>query len=339
MIVKKAFARVGLMGNPSDCFYGKTLSTCIGNFWAEVFLTDSWRLCIIPHQTHDPTEFSCLEDLVNMSSRYGYYGGLRLITATCTRFSGYCREKGIELDERNYTIRYDTNIPRQVGLGGSSAIIVALLKALMEFYGLTDADIPLEIQPNLVLSVEAKELEITAGLQDRVVQTYGGTVFMNFDKQVMGDLGHGIYVRMDSSLLPKLFIAYMERPGKTSGRMHNPIRYRFDQGDSVIVEAMCNFMTYASQAKQALEEEDLQRFAVLMNKNFDLRRQIYGDGLIGERNLRMIQIARAIGVPAKFPGSGGAVVGVYSSPEQCNELFKVYKAEGYKFTNVSVGSG
>ena len=36
--------RVGLIGNPSDGFYGKTISFTINNFWAEVTITESSRL-------------------------------------------------------------------------------------------------------------------------------------------------------------------------------------------------------------------------------------------------------------------------------------------------------
>ena len=136
MIFKKAYARIGLMGNPSDGFYGKTLSCCITNFHAEIILTESHRLRILPHQAHDLTEFNSLEELTAISTKYGYYGGLRLIYATCKYFRDYCQEYQLPIDDRNFTIRYDTNIPRQVGLGGSSAIITALLKALMEFYSL-----------------------------------------------------------------------------------------------------------------------------------------------------------------------------------------------------------
>ena len=36
--------RVGLMGNPSDGFYGKTISLSIENFWAEVTIAESSKL-------------------------------------------------------------------------------------------------------------------------------------------------------------------------------------------------------------------------------------------------------------------------------------------------------
>jgi len=335
MIEKRTYARIGLMGNPSDMFYGKTISSCITNFHAKVTLTESQQLRIEPHRVFDPTEFPSLRELEATSKRDGYYGGIRLIYATCKLFSEYCREHNLMLDDRNYTIRYDTDIPRQVGLGGSSAIVVALLKALMEFYGLTDEDIPLEIQPNLVLSVETDELGINAGLQDRVVKVYGGTVFMDFDKSIMDRLGHGLYERMDSRLLPNLFLAYVEGSGKDSGRMHNQVRFRFNQGDREIVDAMATFAGYAVEAKQALEKGYHRRLGELMNMNFNLRRKIYGDGAIGERNLRMIEIGRNHGAPTKFPGSGGAVIGIYEDEEQYRRLEAAYLSQGFKFTKAN----
>ena len=75
----------------------------------------------------------------------------------------------------------------------------------MQFYGLTDQEIPKQIQPNLVLSVETEELEIDAGLQNRVIQVYGGITFMTFSKDLMTSQGQGNYQYLDSSLIPNLF--------------------------------------------------------------------------------------------------------------------------------------
>jgi glucuronokinase len=334
MIGHRTYARIGLIGNPSDGFFGKTLSTCIKNFHAQVVLMESLRIKIVPHSIHDPTEFSSLAELEETSIRDGYYGGIRLIYATCKRFHEYCRENGITLDNRNFSIMYDTNIPRQVGLGGSSAIIVSLLKSLMEFYGLTDNNIPLVVQPNLVLSVETKELGINAGLQDRVIQTYGGMVYMDFNREDMENLSHGVYEPMDSRLIPNLFLVYTENPGKDSGKMHNEVRFRFNQGDDEIINAMATFAGYAQEAKDVLKKKDHKRFGELMNMNFDLRRKIYGDKVIGEESLRMIEIARKLGATSKFPGSGGAVIGMYEDENHYEILKEAYVSNGFRFTKV-----
>ena len=41
--------RVGLMGNPSDGFNGKTIAMSISNFWAEVTLVESQTLVTHVH--------------------------------------------------------------------------------------------------------------------------------------------------------------------------------------------------------------------------------------------------------------------------------------------------
>ena len=43
-IRSKSYARIGLIGNPSDGFYGKTISMSISNFWAEVTIVESEKL-------------------------------------------------------------------------------------------------------------------------------------------------------------------------------------------------------------------------------------------------------------------------------------------------------
>lgn len=113
-ITKRAYARVGLVGNPSDGFYGKTISLAISNYWAEATIAQSERLVLERHPLNDPTEFGSLADLHGISRKEGYQGGLRLMQATCKKFFEYCCEHGIAIARRNFRLKYDTNIPRQV---------------------------------------------------------------------------------------------------------------------------------------------------------------------------------------------------------------------------------
>ena len=57
-----------------------------------------------------------------------------------------------------------------MGLAGSSAIVTATLKCLMDFFNLTESDMSKAFQPQFILDVEKSELHINAGLQDRVIQ-------------------------------------------------------------------------------------------------------------------------------------------------------------------------
>ena len=77
-IEKTSYARVGLMGNPSDGYFGKTLGLSVRNFWATVTLTASKTLRLIPNPLYDPNEFGSLNGLHEIGRREGYQGGMRL---------------------------------------------------------------------------------------------------------------------------------------------------------------------------------------------------------------------------------------------------------------------
>lgn len=64
VIEHKAYARVGLLGNPSDVYFGKTISFSVANFYATVKLRPSKDLIIQPHPTHDLVHFQSHHQLV-----------------------------------------------------------------------------------------------------------------------------------------------------------------------------------------------------------------------------------------------------------------------------------
>ncbi|KAG6578675.1 Glucuronokinase 1, partial [Cucurbita argyrosperma subsp. sororia] len=305
VIEHKAYARVGLLGNPSDVYYGRTISFAFSNFWACVQLRPSEELVITPHPTHDFVHFRSLDHLVNRLSSEGYYGGVRLLMAICKVFYSYCRENEINLHTRNFTLSYDTNIPRQTGLSGSSAIVCAALSCLLDFFDVRHL-IKVEVRPNLVLAAE-KELGIVAGLQDRVAQVYGGLVYMDFSQEHMEKLGHGIYTPMDINLLPPLYLIYADNPSD-SGKVHSTVRQRWLDGDKLIISSMQEVAMVAEEGRTVLLEKDYSKLAALMNRNFDLRRRMFGDDVLGALNIEMVELARRVGAASKFTGSGGAVV-------------------------------
>lgn len=316
-----AYARAGLIGNPSDGYYGKTISITVRNFRARVICYPSANLEIRENAIDAPI-WNSINDLREGVKLYGYYGGLRLIRAIIKRFADYCEEEGIALPKRNFTIEYESDIPARVGLAGSSAIVTATLRALMQFY---EVDIPKEIQPNIILCAERDELGIGAGLQDRVIQVYENMVYMDFDRQLLESRGYGRYEPLDPALLPSLFIAYDTRLGEGSEVFHNNIRERFENGDPVVVDAMRQFAQFAEDSRQALLDGDRDRLFELMNKNFDLRSSLYQ---LRESDINLVRYARVVGASAKFAGSGGAVIGVYEDEKMLNRLREIYAKIG-----------
>ncbi|MGD2294593.1 MAG: GHMP kinase [Candidatus Aminicenantes bacterium] len=313
VIESQAFARAGLLGNPSDGYFGKIIAVSVKNFAARVALEETQDLKIIA-STQDKDIFQSISDLVEQTRLFGYYGGARLIKAAIKKFDDHCRHHNIDLKEKNFTVRYETSIPRQLGLGGSSAIITAAVRALMEFYVV---DIPREILPSLILDAERKELGINAGYMDRVVQVYEGCMYMDLDAGVIREKGHGIYERLDPELLPDLYLAYKPDLGKVSSLVLNDIQQGYDRGEKFVLEILERLAELARLGRHALERGNLDEFQSLMDENFDLRSKIMR---ISESNRELILTARSCGASAKFAGSGGSIIGMYRGEDMFDRL-------------------
>ncbi|MBN1516697.1 GHMP kinase [Candidatus Sumerlaeota bacterium] len=313
IIETHAHARAGLMGNPSDGYFGKTLSIPVRNFSARIVLYEWERVEVLPNR-QDHVRFGSLQELASEVGRNGYFGGMPLIAAALKKFHDYCQENDVALPRENFSIRYETDVPRQVGMAGSSAIVTATFLALMQFY---EIEIPLPELPNWVLATEVDELRIRAGLQDRVVQCYDAPVFMDFDREIMERQRHGEYETLDPALFPPLYLAYKEWLSEVSGIVHNDLRERWDRGDQDVHDAMQEFARLATEARQCLLDGRPEQLGPLMDANFDLRRKIMK---VSPENLKMVETARKCGASAKFCGSGGAIVGVCPDDKTFNKL-------------------
>jgi len=313
IIESRAFARAGLLGNPSDGFFGKTISVIVRNFGAHVTLYQSPELVIV-EQPVDINRFRNIHQLVETVRLTGYYGGTRLVKAGIKKFWEYCYNNNIRIENKNFTISYKTSIPRQVGLAGSSAIITATMRALCQFY---KVEIPLELFPSVVLSAEVDELSINAGLQDRVIQAFEGCVFMDFDKEHLLKNNFGYYERIDTQLLPKLYLAYKTDLSKVSGKVFNNIRQMYDAGDTHVIDTLNQIAGCAERGKAAILNKDYDDLNALINLNFDLRCKIMN---ISESNLELVNTARNCGASAKFSGSGGAIIGMYKDDSMLQKL-------------------
>lgn len=320
MIKAISYPRAAVIGNPSDGFFGKTIAFPFSNFQVEASLIPRTGIVISP-----------VEGLtyVNLDAFYKAYlqKGIDdknpLLSATIKKFYEYCQAKGIELHDRGFEITFESNIPREIGLAGSSAIITAIIKCLLSYY---QVDIPREQLANLILEVEIQEMKISAGLQDRVVQVYQKPIYMDFDKQLMESQGYGHYQTLASELFQNFYIAYRTAGAESSDVVHNDLGSRYRNGDKEVHEVMTELAVLTDEFLGALRgEENADQIGAYMNRNFDLRESICA---ISRNNLEMITLARSQGASAKFTGSGGAIIGVYASEEMYKSLKDTYSQHG-----------
>jgi glucuronokinase len=253
-----AHARAALAGNPSDGFAGAVLACCVGELraWARAEHAEG--------PSSDPPN--------------------TLVDAAIARFGrGPC------------TVRWGTEVPREVGLGGSSAIITATVRALCALH---DHALAPDELAEMVLAVEAQDLGIAAGPQDRYAQAHGGLLLMDFAGP------KPCVERLDPKLLPPLYLAWRTDAAETSHAVHGGLRDRAAEPD--VRTAMARLAGHARGARDALVAGDEAAFAAAVDGSFDERAALLE---LDPRHVAMVHAARAAGASANYAGSGGAIVG------------------------------
>lgn len=312
-------ARSALVGNPSDGFGGATIALTLPSLRAVVTAAPARRVTLEAGGAR--ISFDDASQLI-AACRAGAYppeGPLALALAAAKRF---CERLADETDPGAVgfeLVANDSTIPPRVGLAGSSAVVVGTLRALGE---LLEAPVPEDELPGLALACETDELGIAAGLQDRVVQTLGGLVFMDFDP---AHPAGGRYERLEPDLLPPLAVWWLEGAGADSGATHQTVHERFARGDREVVATIEEIAALARAGREAIMRSDHAALGALMSRNFDLRREIYR---LDPRHEALIQAARDHGVAANYTGSGGAIVALSTDPERTAALGEALERRG-----------
>ena len=308
-------ACAGLVGAPSDRYGGRVVAVGIDNFAAEVELTPWDGVSITPGDT-DQASWPELADVLADSERYGYTGGRPLIQATLATFAAFVERTALGPVSGGFRIAYRSSIPRRLGLAGSSAIVVAVLRALAAHHGL-------EIQPALIASLarEAEErLGLSPGLAAPVSQTFGGVVAMDFRARRVRtehDLDVGEYRLLDPAGLPAMYLAWTPDDAARGPWRDADIRSRIDARDWSVTSGMKMLAALAEQAEEAVRQGDHGALASLIDQSFDVRRKLTP---LDPRQTEMVDRARAVGVSATFAGWAGAIVGTYRGLAQIDDL-------------------
>jgi glucuronokinase len=268
----------------------------------------------------DLTSWDSIANFLDSVDGFGYRTGPQLLAAAVRTFLDVASSLNHDMPS-DFRLRYSTTIPRQVGLAGSSALVISTLRCLGAF---VDLDIPGELLASVALRAETEQLGIVAGLQDRVVQSIGGLVAMDFSKmEVDARLGiaHGQYEQLDPGLLPPLFVAYRSAAAEPSDRYHRDLRARFDAGETMVIETMRSLANLVTEGRAALRWHDHEHFGALLHQNMELRR---GLGPLAPGQIELVDIAESLDTFASFAGSGGAIVGVFGDAAHLEQLRGAY---------------
>lgn len=291
-------ARAALAGNPSDGHGGAVVATVIESLRATVTITEADMFRLGPLAP----PFDSIDQLVGDFPTVGPDADQPLVPAALVTLREHL---GAAL--RPVSINVETTIPRSLGLAGSSAIVIATMLALAPLHDGATWAARLRDDPSLLASLALKAerdvLGIAAGLQDRVVQSFGGTVAMEFGdrhRRTIDGLMAGTY-RSLRSPPGAMAIAYRPESAGDSGSVHGQVA----GSDTAFVAAMIESAGQARRAARAIESADPVDLGRAMDATFDLRASVMD---LDPRHVAMIDVARSWGAAANYTGSGGAIV-------------------------------
>jgi galactokinase/mevalonate kinase-like predicted kinase len=321
-VVCSAPGRAGIIGNPTDMYGGAVLSCSMG-MRARVSITPAAELIL--ETGEEECRIASRADLHPKGDRFDIARAvldyLRLPPLACR-------------------VRYDSEIPLQSGMAGSTALVVALLNALRVWQGEKSSRYHLAEQARYV---ELNNLKVVCGYQDAYMCTFGGLNYMDFR-------GKQFYRRAEAELFATVeplaphvselpFVLGFTGVQHASSAVHRPLRERWLDGEAVVVEGYKRITEIARTGKKALLLRDWEQLGQLMNENHAVQRDLGGSGESNERLISAALKAGALGAKLAGAGDGGTIIALWPWAEMTPLQEALYEAGASAIFYPEVGPG
>jgi galactokinase/mevalonate kinase-like predicted kinase len=297
-VVCSAPGRAGIIGNPTDMYGGAVLS-CSMALRARVTVSPARELVL--EAGGEQFRVVSREDLHPRGDQFDLARAvldyLRLPPLACH-------------------IHYDSEIPMRSGMAGSTALLVALLNALLmwqrektNLYHLAER----------ARYVELNYLKVVCGYQDAYMCTFGGLNYMDFGgKQFYRRAEAELFATMEPlaahvSALP--FVLGFTGVQHASSAVHKPLRERWLDGEAAVVAGYKRITEIARVGKKALILGDWPLLGRMMNDNHAIQRGLGGSGESNERLIEAALEAGALGAKLAGAGDGGTIIALWPWPD------------------------
>jgi galactokinase/mevalonate kinase-like predicted kinase len=293
-IVCSAPGRASIIGNPTD-MYGGSVISCSVDMRAYACVTPASGLVL---ETRG--EICRIVDRDDLRLRGDLFDVARAILSH------------MQLPPLKCRVQYGSEIPMQSGLSGSTALLVALLQALLTWQG---RELNRYRLAERARSIELNHLNVVCGYQDAYMCTFGGLNYIDFrGKAFHGGQGAQIFATVeplaeDVSELP--FVLGYTGEQHSSGQVHRPILERWLEGEQAVVEGYDRITEIARVAKTSLLLQDWPTLGDLMNENHAIQRDLGGSGASNEQLITAALTAGALGAKLAGAGSGGTIIALW----------------------------
>ena len=200
----------------------------------------------------------------------------------------------------SFNISTYSDVPSGSGLGGSSTLVVAILKAFTEWLNLPLGEYDIA---RLAFDIEREDIGIVGGAQDQYAATFGGFNFMEFysEKRVIVNplrVKNWIIDELEASI-----VLYFTDIRRQASQIEQEKKKLLD--DKKSLEAMHEVKEDAILMKEALLKGDIKNFAKILGKSWEAKKRV-SENISNNEIDKIYDIAIKNGAySGKVSGAGG----------------------------------
>lgn len=194
------------------------------------------------------------------------------------------------------------DVPAGSGLGSSSTLVVAMLKAFVELLNLPLGEYEIA---HLAYEIERIDIGLNGGKQDQYAATFGGFNFIEFganDKVIVNPLRikHWIISELESSLL-----LYYTGASRESAEIIDRQVNNVKSGNTKSIDAMHNLKIEAIHMKECLLKGDIHEFGRSMARSWEAKKGMASSISNASIEKMYATAMRAGAYAGKISGAGG----------------------------------
>ncbi|MEK6856414.1 MAG: hypothetical protein AABX49_00205, partial [Nanoarchaeota archaeon] len=222
-------------------------------------------------------------------------------------------------------IKIITNVPEKSGLGGSSSLVVSLIKALVKLNG--EKMLPEDVA-KLAYEIERKIIGIKGGYQDQWAAAYGGGVnYLEFKKDSVFLEPLWLPEKIMKTLENNLVLFFIEARKIDSGEIHTELEKRVKKYRKESLDIMLERRRNVLETRDALLSGNIMRFAVLLNYEHRSKEKLYAN-LLSSNAKEIYNKALALGsIAGKVSGAGSGGCAFFIYPNKDKKMFVKKMAE------------
>lgn len=231
----------------------------------------------------------------------------------------------------SFSLHTYSDVPSGSGLGGSSTLVVGMLKVYAEWLNLPLGEYEIA---KLAYEIEREDLDIVGGAQDQYAATFGGFNFMEFyaDKRVIVNplrIRNYIVSELESRVV--LYFTNITREAKDIEE-----HKKGKLGDSKSLEAMHSIKQDAIDMKEALFRADFKRLGEILERSWRSKKTI-SEIVSNDELERIYHLAVSNGAySGKTSGAGaGGFMFFLCEPTQKYRLCELLNKQGGYVANFS----